>query len=124
MKTATSLAEKASKLAELRDAEGCFSKCAYDSQSGLRIEEYHHPMAPIFAEYPSSIRMEVQMMEQLLGSRMARKLVDNGKGRELVVYEVASLGMPTDRGVINGVQPAVNPRITGNLNIVPTFLEM
>jgi predicted ArsR family transcriptional regulator len=124
MKTATSLAEKASKLAELRDAEGCFSKCAYDSQSGLRIEEYHHPMAPIFAEYPSSIRMEVQMMERLLGSRMARKLVDNGKGRELVIYEVASLGIPTDRGVINGVQSAVNPRITGNPNKVPTFLEM
>lgn len=124
MKGANSLAEKASRLAELRDQEGCFSKCSYDAQTGLRIEEYHHPMTPIFAEYPSAVRMEVQMMEQLLGSRMSRKVVDGGKGRELIAYEVASLGMPAERGVINGVQSAANSRITGNSNKVPTFLEM
>ena len=124
MKSASALAEKATKLAELRDAEGCFSKCTYDAQNGLRIEEYHHPMARVFEEYPSAMRMEVQMMEQLLGSRMSRKVTDTGKGRELVVYEVASLGKPAERGVFNGVQPDQTNRLSGSSNKVPTFLEI
>ena len=124
MKGVNSVAEKAAKLAELRDAEGCFSKCSYDSQTGLRIEEYHHPMTKIYEQYPSALRMEVQMMEQLLGSRMVRKVVEGAKGRELVVYEVASLGMPADRGVFNGVQSDGSSRINATPNKVPTFLEM
>ena len=124
MRGANSLAEKATKLAELRDEEGCFSKCTYDAQTGLRIEEYHHPMNKIYEEYPSAMRMELQMMEQLLGSRMARKKVDAGKGRELVVYEVSSLGAPADRGVFNGVQGEANPRVSNQSNKAPTFLEM
>lgn len=124
MKGVNSLAEKATKLAELRDAEGCFSKCSYDSQTGLRIEEFHHPMAKIYEQYPSALRMEVQMMEQLLGSRMSRKVVEGAKGRELVVYEVASLGMPADRGVFNGVQSDGSSRINATTNKVPTFLEL
>ncbi len=124
MKGVNSLAEKATKLAELRDAEGCFSKCSYDSQTGLRIEEFHHPMAKIYEQYPSALRMEVQMMEQLLGSRMSRKVVEGAKGRELVVYEGASLGMPADRGVFNGVQSDGSSRINATTNKVPTFLEL
>jgi len=121
LKSAESLAERATKLAELRDAEGCFSRCTYDAQSGLKIEEYHHPMTPVYAEYPNAIRMEVQMMEQLLGSRVDRKEEEGGKGRLRVVYEVASLGMPTgsERGVANGAQrPGA---LSGTSNQVPTF---
>jgi len=33
-------------------------------------------MAAIFEAYPNAIRMETQMMEQLLGSRLARKTAD------------------------------------------------
>jgi predicted ArsR family transcriptional regulator len=124
MRGSSSLAEKATKLAELRDSEGCFSKCTYEARDGLRLEEYHHPMAAIYETYPSAIRMEVQMMEQLLGTRLTRKTVDAGKGRELIVYEISSLGSPAERGVFNGVQTDANPRTGANPGKVPTFLEM
>ena len=124
MKGRNSLAEKATKLAELRDSEGCFSKCTYEAQDGLRIEEYHHPMAAIFEAYPNAIRMELQMMEQLLGSRLARKTADTGKGREVTVYEISSLGSPAERGVFNGVQPQPTHRAATSPATVPTVLDM
>ena len=124
MKGISSLAEKATRLAELRDSEGCFSKCTYEANEGLRIEEYHHPMSPIYEVYPNAVRMEVQMMEQLLGTRMARKNIDAGKGRELIIYDISSLGSPAERGVFNGVQADSNPRAVVNPAKVPTFLEM
>ncbi len=124
MRGISSVAEKATKLAELRDAEGCFSKCTYEANEGLRIEEYHHPMSMIYEVYPSAVRMEVQMMEQLLGTRMARKNIDGGKGRELIVYDISSLGSPAERGVFNGVQNDANPRAAVTPDKVPTFLEM
>jgi predicted ArsR family transcriptional regulator len=40
---------------------------------GLRIEEYHHPLWAIFAAYPSAVKMELRMMEELLGSRLVRR---------------------------------------------------
>ena len=124
MKGITAPAEKATKLAALRDAEGCFSKCTYDAQDGLRIEEYHHPMTAIYDHYPSAQRMEVQVMEQLLGTRIARKTIDAGKGRELVVYEISSLGSPAERGVFNGVQADAHSRTGSNASPTPSFLSM
>ena len=126
MKAAGSLAEKASKLTELRDAEGCFSRCSYDAQTGLCIEEYHHTMTPIYEEYPNAVRMEVQMMEQLLGSRVVRKIMEGGKGRRMVVYEVASLGMPngSERMAVQGGEQRSGASMSGASNKAPTFLEM
>ena len=43
-----SLVEKATRLADLRDKDGCFSRCKYDNKLGFRIEEYHHPMQELF----------------------------------------------------------------------------
>ncbi|MDB4503589.1 hypothetical protein N9108_06540, partial [Akkermansiaceae bacterium] len=43
--------------------------------------------------YPNAVRMEVQMMEQLLGTKIARTEVSTGKGRKRVVYEIATLGI-------------------------------
>lgn len=122
LKGADSLAERTARLVELRDAEGCFSRCSYDSQTGLRIEEYHHAMAPVYEVYPNAVRMEVQMMEQLLGSRVKRKVVEGGKGRKQVVYEVASLGTPSDRATMSGVERG--GALRGPSNKMPTFLEM
>lgn len=83
-----SLVEKATRLADLRDKEGCFSRCHYDHQQGFRISEYHHPLARIFAIYPSAAAMELRVMEQLIGSRVVRREV---AGR--IDYEVATLGV-------------------------------
>ena len=124
MKGVTAPAEKATRLAALRDAEGCFSKCTYDAQEGLRIEEYHHPLAAIYEQYPSAVRMEVQVMEQLLGTRIARKTIDSGKGRELIVYEISSLGSPAERGVFNGVQADSYSRTAPNSSAAPSLLSL
>jgi predicted ArsR family transcriptional regulator len=83
-----SLVEKATRLADLRDKEGCFSRCHYDQQQGFRISEYHHPLARIFELYPSAVAMELRVMEQLIGSRVVRREL---AGR--VDYEVATLGV-------------------------------
>jgi len=88
-----SLVEKATRLADLRDHEGCFSRCHYDPENGFRIEEFHHPMSSIFSQYPNAIRMEVQMMERLLGSKIHRTEAKIGKGRKRIVYEIATLGV-------------------------------
>ena len=89
---ASALVERVTRLSDLRDATGAFSRCRYDAQDGLRIEEYHNPLAPIFKAYPNALRMETQMMERLLGTKVSRREVSCGKGRKRIVYEVASLG--------------------------------
>ena len=88
-----SLVEKATRLADVRDKSGWFSKCHYDAETGFRIEEFHNPLKKIYKEYPNAVRMEVQMMEQLLGTKIARTEVSIGKGRKRVVYEIATLGI-------------------------------
>jgi predicted ArsR family transcriptional regulator len=88
-----SMVEKATRLADIRDKSGCFSKCHYDVETGFRIEEFHNPLKKIYEEYPNAARMEVQMMEQLLGTKIVRSEVATGKGRKRVVYEIATLGI-------------------------------
>lgn len=88
-----SMVEKATRFVDLRDKAGWFSKCHYDPETGFRVEEFHTPLAKIYAEYPSAVRMEVQMMEQLLGTKVVRNEVATGKGRKRVVYEIATLGV-------------------------------
>lgn len=87
-----SLVEKTTKLTALRDKDGCFSRCHYDPTIGFRIEEFHNPLLPIYEIYPNAVRMEVRMMEQLLGTKVVREEVPTGKGRTLVVYEIATPG--------------------------------
>jgi predicted ArsR family transcriptional regulator len=117
---AQALVERVTRLAELRDATGAFSRCRYDAQDGLRIEEYHNPLAPIFKEYPNALRMETQMMERLLGTKVDRRLVSVGKGRQRIVYEVASLGTVGARHVGNATADR-SSAITNPLN--KTVLE-
>jgi hypothetical protein len=49
-------------------------------------------MQEIFATFPSAINQEVRMMEQLLGTKVVRKIVPQEKGGELVVYKIGVLG--------------------------------
>ena len=96
LKTAKSLVEKATRLADLRDKAGWFGRCHYDSSEGFRLEEYHSPLAEIYKVYPNAVRMEVQMMERILGTRVTRREVKPGKGRMRVIYEVVTLGVRGD----------------------------
>jgi len=94
---AKSLVEKATLLSALREKEGCFGRCKYDPAKGFRIEEYHHPLTPIFQVYPSAVQLELRMMEELLGTRVVRREIAGGRaGPSRVDYEVATLGVKGD----------------------------
>lgn len=91
---AKSLVERATLLANLREKDGCFGRCKYDPQRGFRIEEYHHPLLPVFQAYPSAILLEVRMMEEALGTRVQRVEVPGGRsGPARIDYEVSTLGV-------------------------------
>lgn len=87
-----SVIEKATRLADLRDKAGCFSKCHYVAGEGFWIEEYHHPMRELFEKFPTAIKQELRMMEALLGAKVERRVKPMEKGGEMVVYEVGVLG--------------------------------
>ncbi len=91
---AKSLVEKATLLSAQREKIGCFCRCKYDPKTGFRIEEYHHPLMPVFERYPSAVLMEIRMLEELLGTRVVRREVPGGRaGPARVDYEVATLGV-------------------------------
>ena len=91
---AKSLVEKATLLSDLREKEGCFARCKYDAGRGFRIEEYHHPLLPVFERHPHAIGMELRMLEQLLGSKITRREIAGGPhGPARVDFEIATLGV-------------------------------
>lgn len=67
-----SVQERAENLARARDDQGYLSRCRYDEEEGLRIDEYHNPLQPLFDKYPTLERMEIQMFEGLLGAHVDR----------------------------------------------------
>ena len=90
---ARSLVEKATKLAALREKEGCFARCKYDPQSGFRIEEHHNPLQRVFECYPRAVAMELRMLEELLGTRVTRQELGGGRsGQPRVIFEIPTLG--------------------------------
>ncbi len=70
--TGESVQGRAERLAAARAAMGYFSVCEYSEEEGLRIEEFHNPLQPLFDKYPTLARMEAQMFERLLGARVVR----------------------------------------------------
>lgn len=91
---ARSLVEKATLLTALREKEGCFARCEYDPETGFRIEEFHHPLRPVFEVYPNAIQFELRMLEELLGTRIFRREIPGGRaGPARIDYEIATLGV-------------------------------
>jgi len=71
--TGDSVQERAEKLAEARNTLGYYAACAYSEEEGLRIDEYHNPLQPLFEKFPTLKRLEEQMFERLLGARVECK---------------------------------------------------
>lgn len=85
-------AEKMGKLVTLRNKEGCSSRVGEDSGKGLCIEEYHNPLLRIFERYPRAAAMELRMIEQLLGLRVARRELSGGRtGQPRVIFEISGV---------------------------------
>ena len=85
-----SLPEKVTKLAALREKEGCHVRCQVDSGDHVLIEEFHNPLQRVFERYPRAVAMEQRMIEQLLGTRVNRRELNGGRnGQPRVVFELA-----------------------------------
>lgn len=82
------IAEKARKLASLREKEG---SCVRASLVGavFRMEEFHNPLQRLFEKYPRAVAMEQRMIEQLLGVRVTRSELSGGRaGQPRVLFEI------------------------------------
>ncbi len=67
-----SVQERAENFAAIRTKEGYYSQCDYSEEEGLRINEYHNPLEPLFNKFPTVERMEVQMMGKILAAHVER----------------------------------------------------
>lgn len=67
------VAERAKWLARVRDAEGYMSQFATDEEGGPQILECHSPMMNLLELYPIVGRLEQDMVEAVLGSRVRRE---------------------------------------------------
>lgn len=87
----TSIADRATRFAKLRDAEGFCSECEFDrSEGGLVIVEYHTPLGAIADEFPSVHKMEEAMFGRVLRSQVTRYL-EKASGLTRICFRIATL---------------------------------
>lgn len=67
------VADRAKWLARVRDAEGYMSQFATDEEGGPQILECHSPMMNLLELYPIVGRLEQDMFEAVLGTRVRRE---------------------------------------------------
>ena len=80
--------ERADKLAALRQKDGCACQC--ESGPPVRLVELHNPLQRIFEHYPRAAAMELRMLEQLLGCRVARRELPGGReSTPRIVFEIS-----------------------------------
>jgi predicted ArsR family transcriptional regulator len=83
-------AEKALKLAALRQKEGCASECECEPGQPIRILEIHNPLQRIFEKFPRAPAMEARTLEQLLGGRVTRHELPGGRQcPPRIVFEIS-----------------------------------
>lgn len=86
------IVDKATKLAELREKDGYFNSCVFDKEKGLNLIEYHNPLTEIHKVYPNVKRFEIDLMEELLGSKILFQEVNGDHGQPQIQFEISSLG--------------------------------
>ncbi len=64
--------EKAQSFAKIRNAEGCVSRCEFSAKEGLRLVEYHSPIAELSTKYPKAAEFENQMIASVLDVSVQR----------------------------------------------------
>jgi hypothetical protein len=88
-----SLVERATSLAKLRDAEAHCAQVDYDPRHGLRLTEYHSPLADLIKTYPSVAKMEEAMLSRLLQAPVQREM-STVSGLMRITFLVAGATMP------------------------------
>ncbi len=95
---------RAKRLVALRAKSGCLNRYCED-EGGVRIEEFHHPMRPVFDRWPALRGVETRMMEELLGTRLLRREIEGSAGvPPRVDYEFIAVGR---RGEVRHQEPAL-----------------
>src|SRR5881275_3264536 len=82
------VAERAKSLAKIRDTEGYMSQFVADEGSP-QILECHTPLQNVLDKYPIIGRLEQEMFEQLLGTRVRRQETRNSGLYECAFYFAA-----------------------------------
>ncbi len=101
---ARDLAGRAKRLVALRAQSGCLNRYCEDGE-GMRIEEFHNPMQPVFARWPGLRGVETRMMEELLETRLLRREAESAPGEPArVVYDFISVGR---RGEVRHQEPSL-----------------
>jgi predicted ArsR family transcriptional regulator len=82
-------ADKARKLATLRDKDGHASRFEAEPGQPVRIVENHNPLQRVFERFPRASAMELRMIEQILGTRVIRRELPAGSdSAPCVVFEI------------------------------------
>jgi predicted ArsR family transcriptional regulator len=79
------VADRAKALAKIRDTEGYMSQFTTEDEGGPQIIECHSPLMNVLDKYPIIGRLEQEMFEQLLGTKVRREETRNSG-----LYECAS----------------------------------
>jgi predicted ArsR family transcriptional regulator len=80
--------ERAKSLAKIRDSEGYMSQFVTE-EGGPQILECHSPLQNVLDKYPIIGRLEQEMFEQLLGTRVRRQETRNSGLYECAFYFAA-----------------------------------
>ena len=80
------MAERAKCLARVRDGEGYMSQFTTSEEGGPQILECHSPIMNLIEQYPIIARLEQDMFEALLGTRVRREMLRNSGLYECAFY--------------------------------------
>jgi len=83
------VAERAKWIARVRDAEGCMAQFTASGEGGPHIHECHSPIMNLLEQYPIIARLEQDMFEALLGTRVRREMLRNSGLYECAFYFAA-----------------------------------
>jgi len=80
------VAERAKALARIRDSESYMSQFTTEDEGGPQIIECHSPLMNVLDKYPIIGRLEQEMFEQLLGTKVRREETRNSGLYECAFY--------------------------------------
>ncbi len=82
----TTVAERAQALTKLRDAEGYMSDFTTDEKEGAQILECHTPLMNLLDQYPIVARLEQELVEAVLETKVRREETRNSGQYECAFY--------------------------------------